>query len=428
MKISAQRSAGKLSRTRGIGSYLPMLAAPTVVALLLLQAADFNEQGRKALEAQKYEEAAGYFAKAIEADARDFTAHFHLALADSLLKKDAEAIAEYRKVLELKPDLYEAQLNLGIILLRQKQAADAVPYLEQAAERKPKEFRPRFYLAESMLAAGDAVKAGEHYKVASEIDPKSAAVELGLGRAEARQDRLGAAAPHFRRAAELDKSFRDALLELAALYEKAAQPAEAIAIYREFPENPAAQERLGELLLETRKYADAIPSLEAAYQKDATPANRLALAAAYQFNRQADKAAPLFAKAVAGDPENYEVRMMYARVLRDLKQYPPAAQQFYEALKRKPQSREAWSDLAGMLYLMENYTQALAALDKARQLGEETPANYYFHAITYDKLHDLKPALEYYQKFLASSQGKNPDEEFKARQRARIIQKELSKR
>jgi tetratricopeptide (TPR) repeat protein len=404
-----------------------MRAAATVL-LFLLQSPDFNEEGRKALEAQKYEEAAADFTKAIAADPADYTAHFHLALAESMLKKDAEAIAGYKKVLELKPELYEAQLNLGILLLRQKQAETAVPYLQQAVDKKPKEYRPRFYLAEALLAAGDPAKAEENYRAAGEINAKSAGVELGLAHAAARQNRLGDAAPHFRKAAELDPSYKDALLELAALYEKDHQAEEAIAIYRQFPESAAAQERMGALLLESKKYSDAIPGLEQAFQTEPTPANRVALAAAYQFNRQLDKAAPLFAQAVAADPENYDVRMMYARVLRDLKKYPDAAQQFAEAVKRKPASREAWNDLAGMLYLTGNYPQALGAFDRARQLGEDTPANDYFHAIIYDKLHDLKPALEFYQKFLAASQGKNPDEEFKARQRARIIQRELSKK
>ena len=404
-----------------------MRAAATVL-LFLLQTPDFNEEGRKALEAQKYEEAAQFFSNAIAADAADYTAHFHLALAESMLKKDAEATAEYKKVLELQPGLYQAQLNLGILLLRQKQAEAAVPYLQQAADQKPKEYRPRFYLAEALLASGDAARAEEQYKLAAEIDPKAAGAELGLAHAAARQNRLAEAAPHFRKAAEFDASYKDALLELAALYEKAKQPEEAAAIYRQFPDNPGAQERLGTLLLESKKYADAVPGLEQAYQKDPTPANRVALAAAYQFNRRFDKAAPLFAQAVAADPENYDVRMMYARVLRDQKQYAPAAQQFAEALRRKPQSREAWNDLASMLYLLENYPKALEALDRAHQLGEDTPANAYFHAIIYDKLRDLKPALEYYQKFLAASEGKNPDEEFKARQRARIIARELSKK
>ncbi len=403
-------------------------AAATGVLFFLLQAPDFNEEGRKALEAQKYEEAAQDFGKAVAADPKDYTAHFHLALAESMLHKDADAIAEYRKVLELMPDLYEAQLNLGILLLRQKQADTALLYLQQAAGKKPKEYRPRFYLAEALLAAGDNAKAEAEYKAAGEINPKSAAVELGLAHAEARQDRLAEAAPHFRQAAELDPSYKDALLELASLYEKNHQAEEAAAIYRQFPENPAAQERLGELMLENKKYAEAIPGLEQAYQKDPTPANRLALAAAYQFNHQLDKAVPLFQGAVMADPENFDVRMMYGRALRDTKQYQSAAQQFAEAVKRNPKSAPAWSDLAGMLYLLERYPQALEALDRARELGEETPANYYFHAIIFDKVRDLKPALENYRKFLEISQGKNPDEEFKARQRARIIQRELDKK
>ena len=82
----------------------------------------------------------------------------------------------------------------------------------------------------------------------------------------------------------MDPNYRDGLLELADLYEKDKQPAEAIAIYREFPENAAAQGRMGELLLETNEYAGAIPHLEEAYAKDSTQENRVALAA-FHLNR-----------------------------------------------------------------------------------------------------------------------------------------------
>ena len=91
------------------------------------------------------------FTKAIEADPKDYFAHFNLAMAYTLLNRDAEAVAEYRRTLEIKPGLYEAQLNGGIVLLRQKNPADAVPLLEDAARQKPAEFRPRYYLAEALL-------------------------------------------------------------------------------------------------------------------------------------------------------------------------------------------------------------------------------------------------------------------------------------
>src|SRR5262249_7605995 len=140
------------------------------------------------------------------------------------------------------------------------------------------------------------------------------------------------------------------------------------------------------------------------------------LGAAYLFNKDYDKALPLLDKSVSEQPADYSLRMMYGRALRDHKKYKESVPQFFQATKLKPDSREAWNELAGMLYLLEAYEQSLAALDKARQLGDNTAANYYFHAITQDKLHDLKPALENYEKFLEISQGKNPDEEFKARQ------------
>ena len=382
----------------------------------------------KALEEGRYEAAAQTFSKALESDPRDYAAHFNLALALGYLRRDAESIAEYRKTLELKPGLYEAQLNAGILLLRQKTPGEALPLLEAAAAQKPAEFRPRFYLAEAQLAAGDNVKAEPGYRAALDLDGKSAAAQLGLARALARQGKLAEAAPSFRRAAELDPEYRDALLELAGLYENAKQFDEATAIYRQFPDSPAAQEHLGALLLETKQYGDAITRLESAYTQSPTKANRAALAAAYVFNSQPAKALPLLDKAVAEEPGSYDLRLMYARALRDQKQYLPAARQFAEAVKLKGDVGPVWNEFGGVLYLADDYPQALSALDRARQLGENSAGNSFFRALALDKLHQTKPALEAYRQFLSMSQGKNPDQEFQARQRAKLLQRELDKR
>jgi Tfp pilus assembly protein PilF len=397
-------------------------------AIFFFQASDFSSVGMKALEEGKYEAAVQAFTKAVEADAKDYFAHFNLAMAYGFLHQDAEGIAEYRKTLAIKPGLYEAELNAGILLMRQKDPAEALPLFQTAAEQKPQEFRPRYYLAEAQLQTGAPSKAEENYRLALELDSKSAGAHLGVAHALARQGKLAEAAPHFRQAAELDPNYRDGLLELADLYEKDKQPAEAIAIYREFPENVAAQGRLGELLLETREYAGAVPHLEEAYAKEPNQENRVALAVAYLFDKQLDKALPLLEKAVAAEPSNYDVRMMYARALRDKRQFPPAAAQFSEAARLKPAEAKTWSDLGGVLYMMEDYPQSLAAFDKARALGEDIPGNWFLRAIILDKLHQVKPALEAYQRFLSMSQGKNPDQEFQARQRARILQRELEKR
>jgi tetratricopeptide (TPR) repeat protein len=399
-----------------------------ILALCFLQTADHNSEGMKALDSRNYEAAAAEFRKAIEADSQDYSAHFNLALADSFLRRDEEGIAEYRKALEIKPHLYEAELNAGILLLRQKDAAGAAPLLSDAASQKPKEFRPLYYLAESQLALGQAAEAQASYTQALEIDPKSAASELGLARAMARQDKLDEAAPHYRQAAALDPRNREWLLELAGFYEKDKKIEEALAIYREFPENAGAQERAGELALDRKQYTDAIPPLEAAYSREPSQANRVGLAMAYLFAGQLPKALPLMQQAAAVEPANFDVLMMYGRALRDSRQYPAAAAEFAAAVKLKPADAPAWSDLGGVLYLTGHWDDSLAAFQKARALGQDTPGNCFLRAIILDKLRQLKPALEAYQLFLAMSHGKNPDQEFQARQRSRILRSELEKR
>jgi tetratricopeptide (TPR) repeat protein len=400
-----------------------------VIPLLLFvaQQVNFYDQGMKALDEKRYQAAVEDFTSAITAEPNDFTAHFNLALALSLLNRDTEAISEYQRTLQLKPDLYQADLNLGILLLRQKRGAEAVPYLTSAAGQKPNEFRPNYYLGEALLADGQAQQAEPHYKAALVADPKSAAAELGFAHALVSGKRLDEAKPHFQKAAELDARYRNDLLELASLYEANKQSAEAISLYQQFPDDPGAQERVGELLVAAGKASDAIAHLQAAVEKSPTTANRAALAEAYLSNKEPEKALRLVPPIVAAEPNNYDVRMLSGRVFRDSRKYSQAADEYYQATKMKPDTAQAWTELADMLVLLENYPAALTALDRVAALHAEKPGHVYVRAIVLDKMKQLKPALESYKRFLAMSTGLSPDEEFKARQRARIIERELSK-
>ncbi len=399
-----------------------------LVALLAWQTPDYLEQGRKALDAKNNEEAAGLFRKAVDGDPKDYAAHFHLALADSLLQRDTEAIAEYQRTLELQPNLFEADVNLGILLLRVKRADDAVAPLQAAVAQKPAEYRPNYYLGEALLEGGKPTAAQASFETALKANPQSAVAELGLAHALLQQGTPALAEPHFRRAGELDPAYRDGLLEAAMAEDKAGQTAAAAAIYQEFPANAAAQRRVTELLLANQQYADAVPRLERAVETAPTVANRLALATAYKMTNQAAKATQQLAQVVAAEPGNFEERMMYGRQLRDQRQLAEAANQFLAATKLKPDSREAWNELASALIVHQDLAAGLAALDRVKALGPETPGELFFRAITLDKLHQNPLALASYKQFLAAAGGKFPDEEFQARQRVRIIETEMHKR
>jgi tetratricopeptide (TPR) repeat protein len=401
----------------------------SLIALVIFLAfqTNFSEQGLKALDDKRYSDAIQSFTQGIAADPKDYSLHFNLALAYSLMGKNAEAIPEYKKTLALKPDLYEAELNLGISLLREKQPAEAALYLTPAVAQNPKEYRANYYLATALLGTGEFAKAEQSYAAALAINPQSPDAELGLAHALAGENKLEDSSGHFKKAADLNTNYRDDLLELAGMYEKAKQPDQAMAIYQQFPENPGAQERLGTLLLKAGKPADAIPCFQTAVAKSPTEANRAALAEAYLKNNEPNKAQPVVEQILAADPDNFEIRMLHGRLIRDQRKFPDAAAEFERATKLMPDSEQAWSELAGVLVMEDNYQPALAALDRIAALHAEKPGHVFLRAIVLDKLRDLKPAVESYQRFLQLSQGQNPNQEWQAQQRIKLLQKELNK-
>ena len=53
---------------------------------------------------------------------------------------------------------------------------------------------------------------------------------------------------------------------------------------------------------------------------------------------------------------------------------------------------------------------------------------YFLRGLVQDRLKLSKEALESYTRFLEASQGKNPDQEFQARQRVKLLEKVVGKR
>ena len=396
-----------------------------VSVLLLVQSANPGAEGLKALNDHNYALAAQAFEQAIQTDPDDYSAHFNLGFAYTMLKRTPEAVTEYRKVLELKPGLYEAELNLSVLLFEQRDFSAALTHLRVAVEKKPEEFRPNYYLGQAYYGIGDDASAERCFRKAAQLNPQSANAQVELGRSIANQRRLEEAEIHYRRAAQIDPEFKQYLIELGSRFEEKGKNAAAIRLYREFPGNPLVGERLGNLLLQAHKPKEALPYLQLVVNRSPTPANRFALATAYVETKQPVKAIPLLKLALEGEPGNFDLRMMYGRLLRDQRKFALAAQEFLRAVRIKPDSSDAWKELAGALNLMKDYPQALVALDRVEALGKAPPAIYFFRAIILDKMKQYKPALASYEKFVQLSHDVFPDQEFISRQRIKIIKREL---
>ncbi len=394
---------------------------------ILCIAGDLQDDGLKALDQQNYQQAQEIFGKLAAADPKDYFALFNLALAEIGLNHDTQAADHLKQVLVLKPGLYEADLNLGILQLRNHNPAEALPVLRDAVKLKPNAARAQRYLGDALLASDDTKGAVEAYQAALTADPKLASAELGLGQALLKQKQVTGAAPHYRKAAALDPRLKSYLLEIADALLQANERDKAIEFLEEFPDNPGAREELGRIYLVDNRPADAVTEFQSAVNLSPTAANELALATALMRNKQDAAAKPLLEKAVAQEPKNYDLRMIVGRMHRDKHEYVPAANEFLVAAALKPDSVEAWHEAVAVLVPAEQYPQALACLDKVHNLNADIAGDFYYRAIVLDKMRQVKPALASYRRFLELSQGKNPDQEFVARQRSRILEKEANR-
>jgi tetratricopeptide (TPR) repeat protein len=386
-----------------------------------------EEEGLKALDRRDFQQAAQIFTKLAADDPKDYGALFNLAIAEAALQKNDLAVQHLQQVLALKPGLYEAELNLGLVYLQAGKPAESEPHFQATVGLKPDQFRTQLLLADTQLTLGKYDAAAKSYEAALKINPKSARAELGFGQCLLHLGSLDQAAEHYREAAALDPKLKSYQLELAAAYAGAKKPDQAIAILKEFPDTPDAAAQLGALYLAANQPQLAVEQFEAAVKKSPTTANQMALATAYLKNNQDELAAPILERSLAANPNDYEVQMTLGRIWRDKKDYRKAIDRFYAATKLKPNDPVAWSEIATSCTIVEMYPEAIAALDEIHRLNADKPGHYYLRAIILDKLKQIKPALASYRRFLELSQGKSPDEEFKARQRVRILEHEVNR-
>lgn len=361
-----------------------------VLAWLLLQApAAPPADALRLIEEGRAPEAVPLLEAAAQKHPDSAAIHFHLGFALSEARQDQRAIAAFRRVLEIDPALRPARLNLAHLLVRAGQPAEAIPLLEACLKEQPDDAKAAFLLGRALSATGQWLAAAEAFETAARKQP----------------DDL------------------DTALALAQAWERAGEKTKAAAVYARFPDEPAALERLGVLELEAGNLDNSIRCLEAVRSKSPTPAVLYALATAYLRRKQPGQSAALAASLVEQEPQNAELRLFYGRILRDQKKYAEAAPQFQHAARLAPGSGEAWNELAAVLMLLKQYEPALAALDRARELNGPSPAYDYFRATMLDAMNQPKAALDSYRRFLASSNGAHPDEEFKARQRVKILEK-----
>jgi tetratricopeptide (TPR) repeat protein len=368
----------------------------------------------------------------VKAQPDNGAAWFNLGYAYSGLHQDEEAVQAYRKTLELQPDLFEAHLNLGILFTQMKRVQESVEELNKAVALKPEHPRAHLYDGRALAAAGQTEAAEEQFQEALRLDPTLAIAWFDLGQSRLNRKDHAGALEAFRKAAELDPKLPQAKLGAALALEALNRSTEAVPFMEQYlaaqSDDVETRFHLAKLYLQQNKNEQALENLQIVYHaRPETPGITAALGDVCALLKKFPESEEYYREALAQTPNEPELHRALGQSLLDQQKFPEAEAEFRASLKLDPRSREAAKGLATSLYLQKKYPEAVPVLEALIRAPDAPVGTFFILATCYDHLHIIDKAFEYYTRFLELSHDQSPDQEWQARQRAKLLQRELRK-
>jgi predicted Zn-dependent protease len=352
-------------------------------------------------------------------------------VADAQNRLDAAA-ALYRRAVEANPQSFEAHVELGLLLARQGKPVEARPELAAATAldagvtgdaAKARAWRA---LAE-IDRADDPAKASEDLLKALKLSAETAADTLLAANLAEQTGQNEAAESAYRRILVKDPKSAPANAGLAHLMIARKQYAEAESFLRaaleQSPGDTALTAQLATVLAVQDK-AEALPLLQklhADHPKDAAITRMLA-----EVLAEAGDAAGsdrCYIALLAASPEDVDLLVAHGQNLLRLLKNAEALAVFDKATRLDAANADAWSGLAFAASKSNQPSITLHALVMRSKYLPEVPSTYFLWATAYDTLHQKAEAAAYYHRFLDSSAGKFPNQEWQARQRLLLLEK-----
>lgn len=283
------------------------------------------------------------------------------------------AMQTLESVIAHAPQDVESHLLLAGLHAREGKPADAVPVLRAALAARPNDARVATRLAQSLVEARelDQAKTLARALVGRKDTAPAGHYYLGLV-AEAQSDRKAAEAA-YRASLALSPTGTEPLSRLVSLLLAGKRTAEARAVLERAaagaPNHPVAMQLLGELDLQAKAYPQAAQRFEAAIRAQPTwwlPYRALAIAAREQGNLAAARAA--YERGVRAT-QGPELLLDLAALDLQVGNTASAMAAYRQVLKRDPESLDAINNLAMLLMMPPNVSQA--ALDEAQSLARK---------------------------------------------------------
>lgn len=387
---------------------------------------------QNAVERRDYPTAAKNYQDYIAKKPDDAEVHFNLGFAYTAMQRPADARTEYEKAISLDPKMGAAYLNLGMTLLSSDPAAASEP-LQKATELLPQDAHARYFLGLAFERNGKSAAAIEQLDAAEKLDEKNVEIPNALGHALLGAGRAADAEIAYLRALALKPEGEEQALAHVGLAQaliaqkKTEQAAAELADYLQVrPDDAAARRQRAFVLADMGKDDEALAELDRAANGGSESLATLKLRAQlYLAKKRYNDAIPMLQKAETLAPREADLSAALGHAYMEKKDYASAAPELVKAYNLASGDIAVLADLVGAEYEMKNYAGTLQALDEMGKHKDLPLSAWFVRASCYDKLGQLKEALEAYQTFLQMNHDESSDMYFEATARARALPRQI---
>jgi Flp pilus assembly protein TadD len=389
-------------------------------------------QAEDAIQKNDFAAAKTLLKKALDRDPKNYQAWFDLGFVLNRLGRTDDSIHAYRQSVAAKPDVFESNLNLGLMLARSKNP-EAERFLRSATTLKPtdhtEEGQARAWLSLGhLLENSKPQEALDAYQKAATLTPKDPEPHISAGLLRERQKDFPGAETEYRQVLALDPRSTEAVIGLTNLYMKSGRMSEATPLLQQLaserPDDAGLHLQLGRVLAAQGKGDEAIAEIQVALKLSPSDSEaQRDLADLYVSTGKHEQAETAYRALVAAHPDDADLHRRLGQALLRQKKFPEAQQELLSAVRLKRDSPDTYVDLAFAASENKNYELTVRALNGRANLNADMPVVCYFlRASAYDHLRDFKQAAKDYHLFLASANGKYPDQEWQARHRLIAIE------
>ena len=352
-------------------------------------------------------------------------------VADAQNRLD-DAATLYRRAVAADPKSFEAHISLGLLLARQNKLAEARPELIAATNLDPgvadPSLKARAWRALARVDSNsDPAAASNDLIQALKLTPETPSDTLLAADLAEKTGQLEVAAAAYRRVLDKDPNSAPASAGLAHLLILGKRYPEAETLLRaalaQNPDDPPLTAQLATVLADQDK-AEALPLLQKLHSAHpANPAVTSMLAAVLADAGDFAGSDQLFLQLLAASPGDPELLVSHAQNLVHEGQLDRAYAIFDKVTQIDPANVDGWSGLAFTASRLGHPDVTLHALAMRSRHLPENASTLFLWATAYDSLRQKTQAAAYYHRFLDASNGRQPNQEWQARQRLQVLEK-----